>query len=339
LNWGRQGTTTTVNPETQEGWGKRNWDWQFSVGVQQEIAPRVSVDVAYSRRWWGNFFVTHNRALTAADYTEVTLTAPLNDDLPGGGGYPVTFLTRNTNSALGATDSYYTTTSDFGDETRYWHGVDVSFNARFAAGLVLQGGTSTGRGVQDTCDVLIGRYGRPMTPSTALTGAQGVIDGQPNCDFAEPWLTSFRGLATYTVPKIDVLVSAIFRSQPNALPGADVATNGASRNANFQMSASQFLAATGSALRPGVTSETVNLISQGDVYGDQVNALDMRFAKIIRFKGTRANVGIDLYNLTNSNTPTTYEAVYNPDPAQNRWLTPTAVVQPRFVRFNVQFDF
>ena len=40
LSWGRQGTTTTVNPETQEGWGKRNWDWQFSAGVQHEIAPR-----------------------------------------------------------------------------------------------------------------------------------------------------------------------------------------------------------------------------------------------------------------------------------------------------------
>ena len=81
----------------------------------------------------------------------MTLTAPVDSRLPGGGGYPVTFLTRNANSALGATDNYYTTTKDFGDETHYWHGVDVSVNARFAQGLVLQGGTSTGRGVNDTC--------------------------------------------------------------------------------------------------------------------------------------------------------------------------------------------
>ncbi len=134
LNWGKQGTTTTVNPAVQEGWGKRNYDWQFSAGVQHEIAPKISADVTYSRRWWGNFFVTHNRALTAADYDEVTLTAPLDPQLPGGGGYPVTFLTRNANSALGATDSYYTTTSDFGDETHYWHGVDVSVNARLHPG-------------------------------------------------------------------------------------------------------------------------------------------------------------------------------------------------------------
>ena len=38
LNWGQQGQTTTVNPDVQEGWGKRNWDWQFSAGVQHELA-------------------------------------------------------------------------------------------------------------------------------------------------------------------------------------------------------------------------------------------------------------------------------------------------------------
>ena len=66
----------------------------------------------------------------------------------------------------------------------------------------------------------------------------------------------------------------------------------------------------------------------------------MRFAKILRFKGTRANVGIDLYNMMNSNTPTTYEATYTIRTRHsNRWFKPTAVVQPRFVRFNVQFDF
>jgi hypothetical protein len=165
-----------------------------------------------------------------------------------------------------------------------------------------------------------------------------VIDGQPTCDFAEPWLTTFRGLGTYTVPKVDVLVSAIVRMQPNAQPGGDVATNGASRSANYRLNAAAFLAATGRSLRPGVTQETVNVLREGDLYGDRVNTVDLRFAKILRFRNTRTNIGIDLYNVFNSNTATTYEAVY--DPANpNAWFQPTAVVQPRFVRFNMQFDF
>ena len=343
LNWGQQVQTTTVNPDVLSGWGKRNWDWQFMAGIQRELLPRMSVDVSYNRRWWGNFFVTHNRALGPQDYDEVTLTAPVDPRLPGGGGYPVSFLVRNNNSVLGATDSYYTTTKDFGDETHYWHGVDVTLNARMENGLLFQGGTSTGRGVNDTCDVMIGRFGRPMTPTTVVgattTPAAGVNNSQGACNATEPWLTSVRGLASYTVPKIDVLVSAIVRSQANVQPGADVATNGASRTASFLMTAAQFQAATGRSLRTGVTTEQVNLLLPGQIYGDRVNNLDMRFAKIIRVKRTKANVGIDVYNLTNGNTGTTFESSYDPATNGQRWMRPTAVLQPRFVRFNVQVDF
>ena len=70
------------------------------------------------------------------------------------------------------------------------------------------------------------------------TPAAGIVDGQRSCDLPEPWLTSVRGLGSYTVPKVDVLVSAIFRSQANAQPGmVNVATNGAPRTATYRMTA------------------------------------------------------------------------------------------------------
>ena len=342
-NWGSFNQTTAVNPDVLTGWGVRNRDWQIGLGVQQEIAPQVSIEVTYNRRIWSNFFTTHNRALTAADYDEVTLIAPADDRLPNGGGYPVTFLTRNTRSALGATDSYYTTTDDFGGETHYWHGVDMSVNARMRNGLSLQGGTSTGRGVADTCDMYTSRFGRPMAPTLGTAAvpviAVGIVDGVRACDLAEPWLTSVRGLAAYTVPKVDVLISAIFRSQANAQPGADPGTNGASRTATYRMNAAQFLAATGRPLATGLATQDVNLVLPGTVYGDRINVVDMRFAKILRFGKTRTNVGMDLYNLFNANTATTYETVYDPATNGARWMQPTAVLLPRFMRFNVQVDF
>jgi hypothetical protein len=346
LDWGASVRTTTVNPDVLKGWGVRNSDWQFGVSVQQELAPQIAVEAAYNRRWWSNFFAIQNRALTAADYDIVTMTAPQHPLLPGGGGYPVTFLTRNTRSALGATDSYYTTNEDFGDETHYWHGVDLSFNARMKNGLVLQGGTSTGRGVNDTCDVDTTVYGSPMRPSLAAVAgfaaasAVPTIDGQPACSTTEPWLTNVRGLATYTVPKVDVLVSTIFRSQPNAQPGtANVATNGASRVATYRMTAAQFQAATGVPLRTGLATQDVNIVLPGALYGERVNAVDMRFSKILRFGHTRTNVGVDLYNMFNANTPTAYESVYDPATNGARWMQPTAVLSPRFVRLNMQVDF
>ena len=169
---------------------------------------------------------------------------------------------------------------------------------------------------------------------------QGIVDGESGCDAAEPWLTSVRGLGSYTVPKVDVLVSGIFRSQANAQPGADnVGTNGASRTATYRMTAAQFLAATGRPLAPGLATQDVDLLLPGAVYGDRINVVDMRFAKVLRFGKTRTNVGLDLYNLFNANTPTTYETVYDPATNGARWMQPTAVLLPRFMRFNVQFDF
>ncbi|HEV8392818.1 MAG TPA: TonB-dependent receptor [Vicinamibacterales bacterium] len=342
-NWGSFNQSTTVNPAVLEGWGTRNRDWQISGGIQQEIAPQVAVEVTYNRRIWSNFFATHNRALTAADYDEVTLIAPQDSRLPNGGGYPVTFLTRNTRSALGATDSYYTTTDDFGGETHYWHGVDISVNARMRNGLSLQGGTSTGRGVADTCDMYTSRFGRPMAPTLGSAAvpviAVGTVDGVRACDFAEPWLTSVRGLAAYTVPKVDVLVSAIFRSQANAQPGADPGTNGASRTATYRMTAAQFQTITGRPLATGLATQDVNLLLPGQVYGDRINNVDMRLAKVLKFGRYRTNVGMDIYNLMNANTATAYENVYDPNPANNKWMNPTTILLPRFMRFNVQVDF
>jgi hypothetical protein len=187
--------------------------------------------------------------------------------------------------------------------------------------------------------MLNARFGQPMTPTIGAVGATGIIAGQNSCNSTEPFQTSLRGLAAYTVPKVDVLVSGIFRSQANAQPGAGVGTNGASRSATYRMTAAQFLAATGRPLAPGLATQDVELLLPGALYGDRVNAVDMRFAKVLRFRKTKANVGLDLYNLFNSNTPTTYESVYDPATNGARWLQPTAVLLPRFMRFNVQVDF
>ena len=155
---------------------------QYGVSLQHEILPRVSVDVGYNRRAWSNFFFTDNRAIGPQDFDKVSITAPSNSNLPGGGGFPVSFLTRNARTGLGATDNYYTFASDYGDVTAYWHGVDVNVNARMSNGLVVQGGTSTGRGVRDFCDIL------DDLPELYVTGGSGFTNWQQgSCAVTEPF--------------------------------------------------------------------------------------------------------------------------------------------------------
>ena len=321
---------TTINKDVLNGSGIRPYDWQFGVSVQQEILPRVSLDVAFSRRSWGNFFVTDNRALDSSDYRAVSTTAPSNALLPGAGGYNVPFMVRNANKALGATDNYYTFASDYGDVTYYWRGVDVSLNARLAGGLTIQGGTTTGAGVRDNCAVI--------AKLPELLSVAGVAQQTTSCAVDEPFLTTLRGLVTYTIPKIDVSVSSSFRSQANIQPdagGVAVATNGASLNANTNVPA----ASVPGGLAFGSPFQSVNLVQPGQVYGERINGIDLRFGKILRYGRTRTLVALDLYNLANRNTGTVYQQGYDFATNGTAWLRPTSVMNPRFVRFNVTVDF
>jgi hypothetical protein len=334
-NFGNPFVTTRVNPDVQHGWGVRNYDWQFGVAVQHEIIPRVAIDVSYNRRWWGNHFFTDNLALGPQDFDQVTITAPMHPDLPNGGGYPVPFVTRNSRSPLGATDNYFTSASDYGDVTTYWHGVDAQVSARLGSQLFVQLGSSGGRGVRDYCEVT------EKLPELYTTAAALFVNQQlGQCAINEDWLTSIRGLASYTVPRIDVLVSGSFRSTPGVAPtGGNVASNGNALTANYNVTSAILLAQTGRPLVPGLTFQTVNLVEQGHFFPDRLTTLDLRVGKNLRFGRTRTNVAIDLYNLFNSNTGTVYNQTYDPVTNGATWLNPTTVLNPRFARFNVTFDF
>ena len=330
-NFGKASSGTTVNPAVVEGWGSRPFDWQMSLALQQEIVPRVSGEISYNRRSWGNFYYTDNRAVGPSDFDMVTITAPSDSKLPGGGGYPVSFFVVKENK-LGAFDNYFTFADDYGDVTYYWHGLDYAVNARMTNGLVVQAGATTGRGVRDTCDV------QAKLPETTLAAGFGTgISVVEACAVNEVWHTNFRGLASYTIPRVEVLVSAIVRSQANAQPTTTqdaVASNGQSLNANYSVSSGQVAGSIGRPLPGGAATQLVNIVTPGQVYGPRINAVDFRFAKVLQFGSTRTNVGIDLYNLFNANTGTAFDQSYGPN-----WLRPTTIMNPRFLRFNVTFDF
>jgi hypothetical protein len=325
------GTATQIDPALLSGWGVRPHDWQFSASVQQALVPRVSAEIGYSRRSWGNFTVTDNRAIGPQDFDIYTMTAPSDPRLPTS-GQPVSYYLRNSRTAFGAVDNYLTLADKYGDASAYWQGVEMTVNARVRDGLTLQGGFTTGAGTRDFCDVA------SAVPEIYTQAGSWLLNEQNSaCRVKEPWLSAWRGLASYTVPKIGVQVSAIMKSQPNVTATNDPASNGLAMTANFFQTNAAILAALGRPIAGGASTVTLDLASPGEVYPDRLNTVDMRFTKIIRIGRTRTNVGVDLYNLFNANTGTSFNQNFGTD--GSTWLRPNGILNPRYVRFNATVDF
>jgi hypothetical protein len=150
-------------------------------------------------------------------------------------------------------------------------------------------------------------------------------------------LWNWRGLAAYTVPKVDVQVSAIMRSQANVQANNDPASNGLAMNAIYFQTNAAIQTALGRPIAGGASTVALDLLQPGQVYPDRLNTVDMRFTKIIKIGRTHTNVGVDLYNLFNANTGTSFNPNWGAD--GSTWLRPNAILNPRYLRFNATVDF
>jgi hypothetical protein len=339
VNFGKTGNNVAqVNPAILQGWGVRPNDYQWGLAVQQQVLPRVSAEVAYNRRWFhwrealGQGTVTDNLLVTPADYESWTINAPIDPRLPGGGGYPITMYNLTAAGNAKGSQQYITVATDLGpgvERTDYWHGIDTVINARMSNSLTMTLGTSTGRGVIDMC---------------AYQGSYDSPDLR-NCHDEAPFQTTLRGSASYVIPKIDVLFAGTMRSQPGILlsntPGA---FNGAIWNVPNTVVQSILGHLPPGALLSGTTAVGL-LDTDHRLYGPRINQLDMRFAKILRFRNMRANVGIDVINLLNTNAATAYTSTYayNTGTAATAnggsWYQPSTILQPRYARFSMNLDF
>ena len=336
LNFGgTSGNLTQVNPDTLKGWGVRENDWQWGITVQQEVMPRMSIEVGYARRWFKGVTVTDNLARTPNEYDSYVVTAPSDARLPGGGGYPIRIYVPTAAAASEAALNYITFQSDFGPEQdNYWDGIDVTLNARTRWGLTFSGGTSTGRSVQDDCATTV------------------LIDSPDprNCRDVDPFQTTFRGLASYTIPKIDVLVSGTVRSQPQVertaswnLPNSPTSSACAPNPAACVTVQGLLGRLPSGSNATGTTAITINDNDHRLFSGERRTQVDMRFAKILRFGTTRTDIGVDVGNLLNTNYATGWENTYQYSIGNTgnggTWNQPTAVYTPRFVRVNLTLNF
>jgi len=315
----------TFDPGFVTGWGTRPYNWGLGISVQQEVMPRVSVNVGYFRNTWGNWYVVDNRATDPGDYTPFSIQAPLDDRLPNGGGYTVGGLYNLIPTKVGPVDELAQLSSNFAKQIENWQGVDLSVVARLRLGLTVQGGTSTGRRLSDACALKAAVPEQGTGPTGGVnTSIAGGSATNPYCRVVEPYVTEFKGLATYTIPKADVQVSGTWSSTP----GSSLAANYTVTSAIAQASTLKRALSSGNV--------TVNLIEPNTIFADRRNNIDFRIAKIFRYHRTRTQVGVDVYNVTNTDVVTSYNESFA---SPGKWLTPTGIQPARYARISAQFDF
>ena len=328
----------TFDPDLLTGWGHRPSNWEFSAGIQQQLPARMAVEISYYRRIWQNFPVVDNTLAAASDFQAFNMTVPTDPRLPGGGGNQLTYYNINPNK-FGQTQNYNTLSDKYGTEYEHWNGVDVSVSGRLQNGLRFQAGTSTGHTVADNCAVITQLPEMLTFGATNAAGTAAAAGAQlPTqfCHLEEPWLTGFKGLVVYTLPKVDVQLAATFRSTPGITNGGNAQPSGVAANL---VATNAYLGANSNLGRPlagNAANTTLQIINPDTTYLDRDNQLDFRVGKVFKYRGMRSTVNVDLYNMLNRSTILTANTAYAL--TNNVWDAPTSISNPRLMKISLTLD-
>jgi hypothetical protein len=328
--FGQNVLTNNFEPGILDGWGVRPSDWNLALSMQQQIGRRSSIAVTYTRRWFRGFFAVDNLSVAPSDLTPFSIVAPLDPRLPGGGGYVVSGLYDVVPEKSGQVDNLVADASRYGRWYQDFNGLDVTLSLRVGRRFTFVGGTSAGQTVADNCDV------RMQLPELATTttgtsafgpglGGSAVTPVSPYCHVTFGVLTQFRGLSSYLVPMIDVWLSATVQSKPGPMLSALYAAPN-----------SVVAPSLGRNLSGNAANVTVNLVAPGTMYGERINQLDFRVAKILKLGPARTALALELYNAFNSSAVLTYNNTFVPD---GTWLQPLTILTPRFLKLTAELDF
>jgi hypothetical protein len=181
----------------------------------------------------------------------------------------------------------------------------------------MQAGLAAEKTTTDNCEVV------KQVPELLLVG--GVWLPESYCRVVTPFLMNYKGMATYTIPRVDVQVSGTYQN----LAGAEFA-------ANFNAPNAAVAAGLGRPLSGNAANLPVALLEPATQYGERYTQVDLRVGKLLRVSRARVLVAFDLYNALNANPIQTYNNTFV---ANGAWLTPTLIEPPRVAKFSVQVDF
>jgi hypothetical protein len=326
--------STRYAADALSGFNKSFNNWQGSVSVQQQLRQGMALNVGYFRTWYGGFLATDNQAVTAANFNSYCISAPLNSQLPGGGGNQICGLYDITPALFGQVNNLVTQASNYGKQTDVYNGVDVTLSSRFGQGGQFSGGLSVGRTVTDNCSIVMNNP--QLTGSVGVNGFSGSGAGvqaprtTAYCHVTPPWsaATQVKFLVVYPLP-MGFQTSATYQN----IPGIQIV--GVNPTANAQIAPS--LGRNVGSCRGAATCNAnvnIDLVPPQSRFEDRLQQLDLRISRTFRFGKVRARGNFDIYNVINGAAILSENGGYG-----TQWLTPYETMGGRLFKFSGQIDF
>ncbi len=283
---------------------KRDYNLQYNVGVDHQVASGMSVGFAWFRRTWYDLPISVNQLVSINDYTPFETTNPLT-------GKPMTLYNLNPAKA-GQSLILDTTSSDTSKTRRDYTGFEASATVRLPRGGVFIGGWGGERTVNVSCE--------NPDPNQLY-----------NCDqsqFDIPLRNDFKFVGTYPVA-YGIQVGAVLQSYA----GAAVPVSWSVPAAVFPGGRrTQAVTLTTTVVGTGYTGSSLS--DPGTAYLERWNQLDLSVRKTFIYKGMFIDGSLDIFNATNSSVVLTQNQAFGPTLGM-----PQSILQPRLLRISSTLRF
>jgi hypothetical protein len=323
LNFGQLIPGIRYASDALEGFNRQDRNWQGSASVQHELRPGVGLNVGYFRTWYGGFLATDNELVTASDYDQYCIAAPVDSRLPTS-GQQICGLFDIKPAFFGQISNVVTQASHYGNQTQTYNGVDVNLNARFLQRGQFSGGLSIGRTVTDNC----------YQNNDSSLVAQGAVATYPRtdafCRVVPPWssVAQFRGMLVYPLPW-SLQTSVIYQD----IPGIPITSTYVATNAEVARSLGRNLAQCRGAAVCNA-NVTVDLIPPQTMFEDRLRQVDLRFTRNFQAGRSKVRANFDVFNLFNAGNVLRLTDRYG-----TSWLNAVAVMGGRLIKVSAQLDF
>jgi hypothetical protein len=309
--FGTGATTTRIDDAYRQGWGVRQYDWETSGSLQQQLLDGLSVNIGYTRRWFGNFTATDNLAVSQSDYDEFCITAPIDSRLGSTSGSRICGLYDISPAARARTpNNLVTNASTYGTQKESWQGMDLNVTARLPHHVTLSGGVDSGTQ---------GNH----TTACFVVDSPGALRF---CDVNPPWQSFVKSLAS-----IDLLWGINAGVTYQHIPGPLITAAYTVRTAQIG-SVVQFVNPARTSFSGG--SAVVPLIAPGTMYNEALNQVDLRLAKTLKYRSLRARLTVDIGNLLNASAVQAQNNTYGAS-----WQKPTYLLVGRIISPGLLIEF